>query len=149
MPASGPVGEDRRVALINRLCEVLGKEEARTLMESLPPIYWDQLATKDDIRATKDDIRATNNEIKATNNEIKASEERLRTEMNGQFALVQAQFAQVQAQFTALTAEMRGEFANVRGEFALQFARQTRTMVFTLAGFAVTIWGTILAVGLS
>ena len=29
------------------------------------------------------------------------------------------------------------------------FAQQTRTMVFTLVGFAVTIWGSILAIGLS
>ena len=32
---------------------------------------------------------------------------------------------------------------------ALQFARQTRTMVFTMLGLAVPILGTILAVGLS
>ena len=32
---------------------------------------------------------------------------------------------------------------------ALQFARQTRTMVFTMLGLAVPVLGAILAVGLS
>ena len=36
MPASEPIGEERRVALLNRLTETLGEEEARTLMEGLP-----------------------------------------------------------------------------------------------------------------
>ena len=142
MPVSDPVGEDRRLALLSRLIDVLGEEEANTLMQCLPPTSWGQLATKDDMRAARDDRRAM--------------EERLRTEFNGQFVQVQAQFVQVQAQFTALTAEVNGEFAtvsseftNLRGEMALQFAKQTRTLVFMLAGFAVTIWGSMLAVGLS
>ena len=99
MPVSEPIGEDRRLALMQRLTEVLGEEEARTLMESLPPISWYNIATKDDVRALKEWTQA--------------------------------------------------EFTNLRGEMKQMFAQQTRTMVFTLMGFAVTIWGSILAVGLS
>ena len=135
MPASEPVSEGQRLALLNRLCEVLGAEEARTLMESLPAVHWHDLATKDD---------------------LKASEERIRTEMNGKFAEMNGKFA-------ALTAEIRGEFVSVyaefktlraenkehRGEMALQFAKQTRMMVFTMLGLAVPILGAILGVGLT
>ena len=135
MPASGPVSEGQRLALLNRLCEVLGEEEARTFMESLPAVHWHDLATKDD---------------------LKASEERIRTEMNGKFAEMNGKFA-------ALTAEIRGEFVSVyaefktlraenkehRGEMALQFAKQTRMMVFTMLGLAVPILGAILGVGLT
>ncbi len=106
MPVSEPIGEERRLALMQRLTEVLGEEEARTLMESLPPTSWYNIATKDDIRATKDDIRA-------------------------------------------LKEWTQAEFTNLRGEMKQMFAQQTRTMVFTLVGFAVTIWGSILAIGLS
>ena len=110
MPASGPIGEERRMALLNRLCKVLGDEEARTLMESLTAVYWGDLATKDDIRA---------------------SEDRLRTEMSAEFRM------------------LRAENKEFRGEMALQFAKQTRTMVFTMLAFAVPTWGSILAVGLT
>ena len=99
MPVSEPIGEDRRLALMHRLTKVLGEEEARTLMESLPPTYWYNLATKDDVRALKEWTQA--------------------------------------------------EFTNFRGEMKQMFAQQTRTLMFMLMGFAVTIWGSILAVGLS
>ena len=99
MPVSEPIGEDRRLALMQRLTKVLGEEEARTLMESLPPTYWYNLATKDDVRALKEWTQA--------------------------------------------------EFTNFRGEMKQMFAQQTRTLMFMLMGFAVTIWGSILAIGLS
>ena len=37
-------------------------------------------------------------------------------------------------------AELRGEFGEHRGELALQLARQTRTIVFTQLGVALSIW---------
>ena len=136
------VDETRRLALLNRLSEVLGEEEARTLIECLPPVRWEQLATKDD---------------------VKASEDRIRTEMNGKFALVDAEFARVHTRIDGLEhkmdagfeslrgelAEYRGEFAEHRGEIALQMARMTRTMVFIMSGFMLTIWGTMLGIGLT
>ena len=150
------VDEARRLALLSRLSEVLGEEEARTLIECLPPVRWEHLATKDD---------------------IKASEDRIRTEMNGKFALVDAEFARVHtridglehkmdagfeslrgelaeyrgelAEYRGEMAEYRGEFAEHRGEIALQMARMTRTMVFIMSGFMLTIWGTLLGIGLT
>ena len=117
MPASGPIGEERRVALMNRLIETLGEEEARTLMESLPPVSWHDLATKSDVSALKGDIEA--------------SEQRLRTEMHAEFKM------------------LRAENKEFQGAIALQLAKQTRTMVFTMLGLAMPTWGAILAVGLS
>lgn len=43
----------------------------------------------------------------------------------------------------------QAEFTNFRGEMKQMFTQQTRTLMFMLMGFAVTIWGSILAVGLS
>ena len=129
------VDETRRLALLSRLSEVLGEEEARTLIECLPPVRWEQLATKDD---------------------VKASEDRIRTEMNGQFAQVDAEFARVHTRIDGLEHKMdagfeslRGELAEHRGETALQMARLTRTMVFIMSGFMLTIWGTMLGIGLT
>ena len=139
MLASEPMGEERRLALLNRLIETLGEEEARTLMESLPPVLWTHLATKDD---------------------VKASEERLRTEFNGQFAMLNAKF---DGGFAMLNAKIDGGFANVEARFAnvdaefkehraettLQLAKQTRAMVITLIGFALSVWIPMLIFGLS
>ena len=127
--------EDKRLALRNRLIEILGEEEARTLMDSLPPIPWERIALKDD---------------------VVASEERIRTEMNGKFTQVEGEFAKVYAELKGMRAETTAEFKTLRsenkefrGEMALQFAKQTRTMVFTMLALAVPTWASILAVGLA
>ncbi len=122
------VDEARRLALLSRLSEVLGEEEARTLIECLPPVRWEHLATKDD---------------------VKASEDRIRTEMNGKFALVDAEFARVHTRIDGLEHKMEAGFESLRGEFALQMAKLTRTMVFIMSGFMLTIWGTMLGIGLT
>ena len=41
------------------------------------------------------------------------------------------------------------EFKSVRAEIALQAAKQTRTMVITLTGFALTVWISLLVVGIT
>ena len=83
-------------------------------MESLPPFDWHQLATKKDLSVLEGKIEAN----KAA---IEASEQRLCTEMDGKFAKVDAEFKMI-----------RAENKEFRGEMALQFAKQTRTMVFTM-----------------
>ena len=121
-----PASEEKRLALRNRLIEVLGKEVAEVLMESLPPFDWHRLATKDDMRAAQEARDAL--------------EQRLRTEMNGKFAQVEGEFANIRGEFANIYAEfkmLRSENKESRGEIALQFARQTRTMVFTMLGLTL------------
>ena len=149
MPASGPISEGQRLALLHRLCEVLGEEEGRTLMESLPDVHWRDLATKDDLKVTNKAIEATTKAIEATTKAIEAnktaieaSEQRLRAEMHAGFASIRTEMA---AEFKTLRAENK-EF---QGQIALQLAKQTRTNVFALMAFAVPTWGSILAFGLS
>ena len=123
--------ERQRLALLGRLVEVLGREEAETLMESLPAVHWHDLATKDD---------------------IEASERRLRSEMTAEFKALRvetaAEFKELRVETAAEFKALRAEFKEFQGGVALQFARQTRTMVFTMLGLAVPILGAVLAVGL-
>jgi len=74
VPASDPINEKVRWVLMRRLSEVLGEEEAETLMESLPPVVWHQIATKGD---------------------LKALEERL----DSRFALLRGEFAELKGEF--------------------------------------------------
>ena len=143
-----PASEQRRLALRNRLIEVLGEEEAEVLMESLPPFDWHQLATKDDIKGTHKAIDALEERLRT---EMNAGFTNLRTEMDGRFAMVEAEFKMLRAENKEIRAEykeIRGENKEFRGEMALQFAKQTRTMVFTMLGVSLPTWGAILAVGL-
>ena len=63
------VDEGARHRLFDRLEEILGPEEARILMEHLPPVGWADVATKADISAlragTKADIDTLRAELTA------------------------------------------------------------------------------------
>ena len=45
--------ETQRTTLYNQLTDAIGQEAARTLMEQLPPMGWDQVATKEDVTASE------------------------------------------------------------------------------------------------
>jgi hypothetical protein len=66
------MSDDRaRHQLLTRLRQVLGDEEAATLMENLPPHRWSELATKEDLAAlearmaSKEDLAALEARIEA------------------------------------------------------------------------------------
>jgi hypothetical protein len=46
-----------RHRLHNRLEQLLGPDDAATLMEHLPPDEWNQLVTKSDFRELRDELR--------------------------------------------------------------------------------------------
>jgi hypothetical protein len=50
------ITEDARHRLYQRLEEVLGEEQATTLMEHLPPVGWADVATKTDISLVRTEI---------------------------------------------------------------------------------------------
>lgn len=145
--------EQKRHLLRNRLIEILGEEEAGVLMDSLPPVYWHDLATKDDLKATNEAIEANKKAIEANKKAIEASEQRLRSEMQAGFAGIrsemQAGFAGIRSEVAAEFQMLRAENTQFQGQIALHLAKQTRTMVFTMLAFAVPTWASILAVGLA
>ena len=124
MSASDPISEKVRWALMRRLIEVLGEEEAETLMESLPPVVWHQIATKDDLAAL---------------------EKRLMAEISG----LKGEFAGLKGEFVGLKGEFagqKGEIVGLKGEIALQLARMTRTMVLTFISVSVAMLGAMTAI---
>lgn len=105
------IDEQSRHRLFTRLEEVLGGEEATTLMDHLPPVGWADVATKRDLDhlavATKGDLE-----------HLRVSLENLRINLE----------REIQASTHAVTASFRGELV------ALQ-----RHMVFALTGSMVSI----------
>ena len=52
------VSEESRHDLYRRLEEVLGRAEATTLMEHLPPVGWSDVATRHDVDGVRSDLDA-------------------------------------------------------------------------------------------
>ena len=97
-----------RLELHRRLEAVLGAEEASTLMSHLPPVTWDQVATKDDLRALEASLRS----------DISVSASGLRAEM-----------ADLRTELRTDMAELRTGLATLRTDISDAIARQTRWML--------------------
>ncbi len=115
-----PTAEKERMSLYQQLDSTLGPDQAETLMEYLPSQKWTDLATKEDVRLTAKELRAEMTELRADMTELRAE---LRGDMRIGFAQMESKFAQMES----------------------KFAQQTRTTVLALAGFAATIWASLLA----
>ena len=64
-----PVDDRTRLNLHRKLDAVLGPEEADTLMAHLPPVTWNEVATKDDLERLRTELRA--DFVEAANRQIK------------------------------------------------------------------------------
>lgn len=96
------VDDRSRMELHRRLSEVIGPEGADTLMAHLPPVTWQDVATKQDVSALGSDLRA---EMAQLGGELRTEMADLRTELKTEMA------------------DLRTEMAGLRGELATSGAR--------------------------
>jgi hypothetical protein len=116
----------RRHRLFRKLEQVLGPEEAATLMEHLHPRRWDELATKADIEADMGALRAWTAE-----------------QFEAQRAWTAERFERVDANIEGAKHEV---LATVRGEMNRLITTQTRTIVFALVAALTANTGLVLTV---
>ena len=116
----------QRLQLYEELAKKFGDEPAMTLMESLPPVDWHELATKDDLAALEERVNAKF-EV------VDARFDALRVELG----------ARIDTGLTGLGAKIDTGLADLRGETKLDMARLTRDMArqtyVILAGLAAII----------
>ncbi len=119
------VSEEQRLELFHRLSEQIGEGAANTLMESLPPFSWHDVATKDDLKALKEWT------------EVKFER------VDAQFVALSAEFRTAIAELSAnMTNEIAGLSKEVSG-LSMDNARQTWVFVSTVAALAVAVCATI------
>jgi hypothetical protein len=126
--------ERARRELMVRLEEVLGPDQAATLMENLPPRPWSELVTNDDLDPLKADLavlKADVKVLKADVGDLKADLGSLRTEMHAGFAhlgdVLDLRFAAQDARFEAFVRE--------------RMDSQTKLFVFSVIGALLTTAG--------
>lgn len=130
------VTEAQRAGLVQALIATIGEEPAQTLMNSILPEGRDQLATKADIERHETMTAAGFALVEAEFVKINAKFDGKFADVDGRFTGVDGQFTRVDGQFE----KVNGQFAELRGYLELAMAKQTRTMVYIMAGFALTTW---------
>jgi hypothetical protein len=114
------VDDRTRLNLHRKLEAVLGQEEADTLMSHLPPVTWNQVATKDDLGTLGTTLRA---EMQTLGAELRGEMREMRT-------------------------ELRSEMQMIRLELRADFVEGTNRQIKWLATFAAA-WSSLLIAAVS
>ena len=138
----------QRTSMFNTLAEVMGQDDAETLMQHLPPSGWDNVATKEDLRAGFAEIQAA---MSAGFAQAAAERAEMKVQTATEFADIKAQttteLAEIKAQTTTEYAEIKTEFADFKAQTATGFAEIIRRqawhlyiVVSTIVLATVSIW---------
>ena len=123
------MSEESRHRLYRRLEDVLGPDEAATLMEHVPPVPAQEQVTREVLRG----------ELAVFRTEFAD----FRGDMRAEFAEFQGA---MRAEFAEFRGAMRAEFAEFRGEIRAALHDQTRTLLLSLVGLQISAAGLVVAV---
>ena len=112
--------EDDRFRLHQHLEEVLGRDDANTLMEHLPPTGWANIATKDDV----EHLRVS------TTHHL----DQLRAQMVHEFELRDVRFERIEQRFDSFRLEMKADME-----------RAFRMQTFAIVGLMFTMLSAFVA----
>jgi len=142
------IDERSRHALYLRLEQVLGSDEAGTLMEHLPPVGWADVATRRDLEVLRTELGAEiagvrtelGAEIAGVRTELGAEIAGVRTELGAEIATLRSDLGSAiagdRAELGSLRVEMRAMEQSLTGLFRIELAQaisaQTRMLVVTM-----------------
>ena len=123
----------QRTSMFNTLAEVMGQDDAETLMQHLPPSGWDNVATKDDLRAG---FAETNAAIAAGLAQAAVERTEIIKAMTEGFAQAAVERADIKAQVASELADIKvqaaTELADIKVRAATDLAEITRRQAWHL-----------------
>ncbi|MCP5028076.1 MAG: hypothetical protein GY929_17510 [Actinomycetia bacterium] len=138
------IDEKTRLDLGQWFAQHMGPRLADAIMEAMPPVDYERLATKADVALSARELRAEMAEVRGDvaelGGELRAEVSGLRTEMVTGFAGVEAQFAEVRGEMVTGFAGLRSEIADSRVSMAKwMIATQLTTISVVLGGVALLV----------
>ncbi|MBA2751850.1 MAG: hypothetical protein H0U41_06390 [Actinobacteria bacterium] len=130
------IDEQSRRELHDRLEEALGSAPAETLMASLPPQGWADVATKDDLARVEERFTVR----------LDAMDERFSARFDAMDERFTARFDGLSERFDLkLESSANALRADFRGEINAAITAQTRTVILALFGTLLSSGGLVLA----
>ncbi len=131
----------QRTSMFNTLTEVMGQDDAETLMQHLPPSGWDNVATKEDLRAAFAETNSAMAEGFAQAAVERAEIVKVTAERLAEAAVERAEIAKAMTEGLAQAAVERAEIVKVTAErlaeAAVERAEIVKAMTEGLAQAAV------------
>ena len=159
------VTQARRASMYATLVDVVGQDDAETLMEHLATVDWDQIATKDDLKASElrilADLVQSKQALADSNQALADAKVRFGESIaRGEQALADAKvrcsesvargdqaLADAKVSFNEALGKTNAEVVALRGEVQLGFARLERRLAWylvavtaLLVGFGIAVW---------
>ena len=116
----------QRTSMFNTLAEVMGQDDAETLMQHLPPSGWDNVATKDDLRAG---FAETNAAIAAGLAQAAVERTEIIKAMTEGFAQAAVERADIKAQVASELADIKVQAATELADIKVQAATDLAEIV--------------------
>lgn len=154
----------QRTSMFNTLAEVMGQDDAETLMEHLPPSGWGNVSTKEDLRAGFAEIRAqaatdfaqlteamTSGFAQAAVERAEAATDRsqIREAMTSGFAQAAVERAEIRAQAATERAEIMAQAATERAQIMAQAAIERAEIIRRQAWHLYIVVSTIVVASVS
>ena len=142
------VTELERAEMVGELVAATSPKTVETLMKCVLPDGRDHLATKNDLKvlehATKKDLKvlelATKKDLKVLEHAVRADFAELRAHVDSSLAESKADFAELRAHVDSSLAELKAEIADLKAHNEAMHGKQTRLLMTSLAGFAISTW---------
>ena len=131
----------QRTSMFNTLAEVMGQDDAETLMQHLPPSGWDNVATKDDLRAGFAEVTKA-----MTEGFAQAAVERadIKAQVASELADIKVQatteLADIKVQATTELADIKVQAATDLAEIVRRQAWHLYFVVSTIVLATISIW---------
>ena len=128
--------DDDRRELFDLLEAWIGSRGAALLMSAIPPVGWNELATKNDLVGVRGEMAELRGEMAELRGELKGD----MAELRGEMAELRAE---LKGEMAELRAELKGEMSDLRVEVRSMLPKLAATNIASMIGVA----GLVLAAG--
>ncbi len=139
-----PIDEKTRLDLRAKFEEFMGPRLANATMEAMPPLDYDQLATKTDVANLGVELRGDMADLRG---DLRGEMAELRGDLRGEMAELRGGMAELRGDMVKMESGLRGDMSKMESGLRGDMSKMLRTMVISQLGTALAVGGFVASLG--